>query len=62
MDGMAIDYYRLARESLESNVVPDKRVSAEVERTNLYAGLVAFTFAVENHLNEILKAVQKNKK
>jgi hypothetical protein len=42
-------------------VVPDKRVSAEVERTNLYAGLVAFTFAVENHLNEILKAVQKNK-
>ena len=58
---MDMDYYRLARESFESNVLPDKTVSKEVERNNFYAGLVAFTFAVENHLNEILKAVQEKK-
>jgi hypothetical protein len=58
---MDIDYYSLARQSFESNVLPGQTVSAEVERKNFYAGLVAFTFAVENHLNEILKAVQGKK-
>jgi radical SAM superfamily enzyme YgiQ (UPF0313 family) len=58
---MAIDYYKLARESFESSILPDKTVKPEVEKNNFYAGLVAFTFAVENHLNEILKAVQERK-
>ena len=58
---MDIDYYRLAREGFESSVLLDKTVSPEVEKNNFYAGLVAFTFAIENHLNEILKAVQEKK-
>jgi hypothetical protein len=58
---MAIDYYGLARESFESVVLPDEKVKPEVEKNNFYAGLVAFTFAIENHLNEILKAVQDKK-
>jgi hypothetical protein len=58
---MDIDYYRLSRESFESSLLPDKAVSTEVERNNFYAGLVAFTFAVENHLNETLKAVKEKK-
>ena len=58
---MEINYYSLARETFEANVVPDKQISAETERRNLYAGLVALTFAVENHLNKIMQAVRESK-
>jgi hypothetical protein len=58
---MEINYYALARQSFESNVMPDKPISSEVERRNLYAGLVAFTFAVENHLDKIMQAVREAK-
>jgi hypothetical protein len=58
---MEIDYYSLARESFEANVIPDKPISVEAERRNLYAGLVALTFAVENHLNKIMQAVRESK-
>jgi hypothetical protein len=56
---MEINYYGLARQNFESNLIPDKPATPEAERRNLYAGLVALTFAVENHLNEIMKAVRK---
>jgi hypothetical protein len=58
---MEISYYVLARETLKSNLVPDKPITPEAERRNLSAGLVALTFAVENHLNKITQAVQKAK-
>jgi hypothetical protein len=56
---MDIDYYGLARQSFESNLMPDKPANPEAERRNFYAGLVAFTFAVENHLNKIMQAVRE---
>jgi hypothetical protein len=58
---MEINYYGLARQSFESNLVPDKPVNPEAERRNLYAGLVAFTFAVENHLDKVMQAVREGK-
>jgi hypothetical protein len=56
---MEINYYGLARETFESNLIPDKPITPEAERRNLSAGLVALTFAVENHLNKIMQAVQE---
>jgi hypothetical protein len=56
-----INFYQLARENFESNVLSDKPITVETEKDNLYAGLVALTHAIENHLNEVLRAVQKNK-
>ena len=58
---MDINYYGLARQTFESNLIPDKPITPEVERRNLCAGLVALTFAVENHLNKIMQAVQEAK-
>lgn len=58
---MEINYYALARQSFESNLVPDKPATSEAERRNLYAGLVALTFAVENHLEKIMQAVREGK-
>ena len=58
---MDINYYGLARQNFESNLIPDKPITPEVERRNLCAGLVALTFAVENHLNKIMQAVQEAK-
>jgi len=55
---MEIDFYKLTREHFESNLVLDK--SAAKERRTLYSGLAALTHAIENHLNQILKAVQEN--
>jgi len=58
---MDINYYGLARQTFESNLIPDKSITPELERRNLCAGLVALTFAVENHLNKIMQAVQEAK-
>ena len=58
---MEINYYTLARQTFESNLVPEKPINSETERRNLYAGLVAFTFAVENHLDKIMQAVREGK-
>jgi hypothetical protein len=58
---MEINYYGVARQSFEANLIPDKPATPEAERRNLYAGLVAFTFAVENHLDKIMQAVREVK-
>ena len=58
---MEIDYYHLAREHFESNIVPDNTVTHAGENKNLYAGLVALTFAIENQPSEILRAIQEKK-
>ena len=58
---MEINYYVLARETFESNLIPDKPITPEAERRNLSAGLVALTFAMENHLNRIMQAVREGK-
>ncbi len=42
-------------------VLSDKPITVETERDNLYAGLVALTHGIKNHLNEILRAVQEKK-
>jgi glycerol-3-phosphate cytidylyltransferase-like family protein len=58
---MEINFYQVAREKLEQNILTEKPIAPETERKNLYAGLAAFTVAVENHLNQILRAIEKTK-
>jgi hypothetical protein len=58
---MEINFYQLARANFESNVLSDKPITAETEKNNLYAGLVALPHAIENHLNQVLTAVQEKK-
>jgi hypothetical protein len=58
---MEINCYALAPQSFESNLILDKPVTPEAERRNLYASLVAFTFAVESHLDKIMQAVREAK-
>ena len=56
-----LDLYALAREHFESTVVSDKPLDPEKQRQHLYAGLSALAHALENHLNQILRAVQNKK-
>ena len=56
-----ISLYQAARNKFEENILVVLESAADKEKANLYAGLSAFTVAVENHLTQILDAVQKNK-
>lgn len=56
-----LDLYTLAREHFESSVLLEKPLDPEKERNHLYAGLSALAHAIENHLNEVLKAVRESK-